>query len=118
MTQDVLPAVKHSSALLRVQLVDKVSGEVLVAILVSGKKQTDEQTSAELFCKAPQTLRKRGAGSPQHQTSLDAGLHLLQQMLHVGLSRKTKKRKYLVVLRPSSDYHTRAVMSSDKVTFL
>lgn len=37
MTQDVLPAVKHSSALLRVELVDEVSGEVLVAVLVSGK---------------------------------------------------------------------------------
>lgn len=36
-TQDVLPAVEHSSALLRVELVDEVSGEVLVAVLVSGK---------------------------------------------------------------------------------
>lgn len=33
--KDVLPAVKHSSALLAVQLVDEVSGEVLVAVLVS-----------------------------------------------------------------------------------
>lgn len=33
--QDVLPAVKHSSALLAVQLVDEVSGEVLVAVFVS-----------------------------------------------------------------------------------
>lgn len=35
MAEDVLPAVKHSSALLAVQLVDEVSGEVLVAVLVS-----------------------------------------------------------------------------------
>lgn len=32
--QDVLPAVKDASALLAVQLVDEVSGEVLVAVLV------------------------------------------------------------------------------------
>ena len=35
MAEDVLPAVKHSSALLAVQLVDEVSGKVLVAVLVS-----------------------------------------------------------------------------------
>lgn len=32
--KDVLSAVKHSTALLAVQLVDEISGEVLVAILV------------------------------------------------------------------------------------
>lgn len=34
-TQDVLPTVEHSSALLGVQLVDEVGGEVLIAVLVS-----------------------------------------------------------------------------------
>lgn len=34
MSQDVLPAVEHSAALLAVQLVHEVSGEVLVAVLV------------------------------------------------------------------------------------
>lgn len=43
-TQDVLPAVKHSSALLRVELVDEVSGEVLVAVLVSGKTNIKKNT--------------------------------------------------------------------------
>lgn len=35
MTEDVLPTVKDSSSLLRVQLVDEVSGEVLIAVLIS-----------------------------------------------------------------------------------
>jgi len=35
MTENVLPAVKHTSALLRVQLVDEVGGEVLVAAFVA-----------------------------------------------------------------------------------
>lgn len=34
-TEDVLPAVEHSSSLLGVQLVDEVGGEVLVAVLIS-----------------------------------------------------------------------------------
>lgn len=38
-TEDVLPAVKHSSALLGVQLVDEVSGEVLVGVLISKNTQ-------------------------------------------------------------------------------
>lgn len=93
--QDVLPAVKHASALLSVQLVDKVSGEVLVAVLISG---TDGRTEMSMrtqnlqssFSLETQKLQTRGAASPQHQTSLDAGLHLLQQMLHVGLNEKKK----------------------------
>lgn len=101
MAQDVLPAVKHSSALLRVQLVDKVSGEVLIAVLVPGKdKQTDTRTQRDVneeslqsrFCLEPRQLRQRGAAAPQYQTSLDAGLHLLQQMLHVGLNAKKEKK--------------------------
>ena len=35
MTEDVLPAVEHASSFLGVQLVDEVSGEVLVAVLIS-----------------------------------------------------------------------------------
>ncbi len=35
MAEDVLPAVKHSSSLLSVQLVNEVSGEVLIAVLIS-----------------------------------------------------------------------------------
>lgn len=42
--EDVLPAVKHSSALLAVQLVDEVSGEVHVAVLVS-----ETQTALKAF---------------------------------------------------------------------
>lgn len=42
--QDVLPAVKHSSALLAVQLVDEVSGEVVVAVFVS-----ETQTAQKVF---------------------------------------------------------------------
>lgn len=62
--QDVLPAVKHSSALLRVQLVDKVSGEVLVAVLVSGKhKQTNRDVNGN---REHPELQNRGAASPQH----------------------------------------------------
>lgn len=34
-TEDVLPAVEHSPSFLRVKLVDEVSGEVLVAVLIS-----------------------------------------------------------------------------------
>lgn len=44
--QDVLPAVKHSSALLRVKLIDEVGGEVLVAVLVS-------ETQTSVFKQAP-----------------------------------------------------------------
>lgn len=35
MTEDVLPAVEHSSPFLRVKLVDEICGEVLVAVLIS-----------------------------------------------------------------------------------
>lgn len=33
-TKDVLPTVKHSPSLLRVQLVDEVSGKVLIGVLI------------------------------------------------------------------------------------
>lgn len=51
------------------------------------------------FSNAPQYLQKRGAGSPQHQTSLDARLHLLQQMLHVGLKKKAREKKLVTCHR-------------------
>lgn len=47
----------------------------------------------QIFFNAPQNLPKHRAASPQHQTSLDAGLHLLQQMLHVGLKKTYHKKK-------------------------
>lgn len=34
MAEDVLPTVEHSSTLLRVQLVDEISGEVLIGVLI------------------------------------------------------------------------------------
>lgn len=43
MTEDVLPTVKHSSSLLSVQLVDEVSGEVFIAVLIPKKKHTSHR---------------------------------------------------------------------------
>lgn len=43
MTEDVLPTVKHSSSLLSVQLVDEVSGEVFIAVLIPKKKTHKSQ---------------------------------------------------------------------------
>lgn len=47
MTEDVLPTVKHSSSLLSVQLVDEVSGEVLIAVLISKKHTSQTQQVSE-----------------------------------------------------------------------
>lgn len=56
-TEDVLPAVKHSLPLLGVQLVDEVSGEVFVAVLVSKTCPERSNMSAEglrcIIYKAP-----------------------------------------------------------------
>lgn len=49
MAEDVLPAVKDSSALLAVQLVDEVSGEVLVGVLVP-ETQTARKVFICLYC--------------------------------------------------------------------
>lgn len=66
MAEDVLPAVKDSSALLAVQLVDEVSGEVLVAVLVP-------ETQTALKVKPP--------GSTVHLGTNDAGSTVLLQVL-------------------------------------
>lgn len=48
--EDVLPAVEDSSALLAVQLVDEVSGEVLVAVLVPETQTALKGQSVGLCC--------------------------------------------------------------------
>ena len=48
-SEDVLPAVEHASPLLRVQLVDEVCGEVLVAVLVPVEAATLSGHSLQLL---------------------------------------------------------------------
>lgn len=48
-SQHILPAVKHSSALLRIQLVDKVSSVVFTRVLVPSGKIDLANVSSPLF---------------------------------------------------------------------
>jgi len=52
-TEDVLPAVEHPFSLLGVQLVDEVSGEVLIGVLIS---ETHTQTHTHTHYKRQQQL--------------------------------------------------------------
>lgn len=63
--KNVLPAVKHSSALLTVQLVDEVSGEVLVAILIS-----ETQTAPKVIIWVSFLFESFKCGSVNPETSL------------------------------------------------
>lgn len=91
--EDILPTVKHSLPFLWVELVDEVCGVVLIGVLIPAKQQTSALTHTHInviWEKASHSndnydKSKANKDIPQHQSSLNAGLHFLSQVLHISL---------------------------------
>lgn len=82
MPKYILPAVKHTLALLCVQVENEVCAVVYIAFLIS---ERDMKKSCEVTMQREDVTIISRFYEPQNESSFDCGLHLLHKMFHIDL---------------------------------